>query len=111
MLYKNDIDSVNISIGTLTAKPVNLNINSKYWIASRRYVYEPNSDNKAFGYTGRTINSDNVLSSSSYFIYYSYDTSTFLSNNNKHYIRPILTLKSNLKANGNGTSVSPYILS
>lgn len=51
MLYKNDIDSVNISIGTLTAKPVNLNINSKYWIASRRYVYETNSDNKAFGYT------------------------------------------------------------
>ena len=44
-----------------------------------------------------------------WFYYYN---GQFAATHYDHYrLRPILTLKSNLQANGNGTSVSPYILS
>lgn len=103
--YVTDYNLVNTACKTLTANSVGTTTATSYFIVSRHYGY---------GYSGfwtfniREIGNDGSLS-------YSFLTRCFGNNADtssiKGAIRPIVTLKSGVKASsGDGSSGSPYVL-
>lgn len=105
ILYQNDVNLVNNALNTLVSK-TKKGTADYYWISSRYYNYKSST---TWRYIGRYITNEGILNTNYWFYYYN---GQFAATHYDHYrLRPILTLKSNLQANGNGTSVSPYILS
>ena len=101
--YNTDYNLVNTVYGNSIAKKVNTDENTSYWLASRYYNY---SNENEFYFKLRVISSQGEVSNNSIYYY----ENEWKNTNNSHAIRPIIVLKSNLKAIGTGTKEDPYIL-
>jgi hypothetical protein len=103
-LYEKDYYLVKSFLGTTAAtKPGGGTSGSWYWIASRYYLYHSET---YYIWYGRDVSaSDNA----SYSYLYGYEDSNFSTGSNSQSLRPILTLKSGLEYEGDGTSDSPLI--
>ena len=76
-----------------------------YWIPSRRYDYEKST---SFRFNGRVINTNDTLGVNTIRNYYNGNWNN--ANYACCYVRPILTLKSELTIkSGSGTKASPYV--
>ncbi len=95
-----EMNLITRAIGNLKANIVGTTTESSYWVASRFYqIY----DSRKYGY-GRFVNLETYPS---YEILYMES----VENNRGHHVRPIVILKSGLKATGAGTSTNPWKLS
>lgn len=107
MGYETDYNLVNAALGTLVANEVGTTKWANYWLASREYKYN-SSINWVF--VDRTINLFGSVSVNGMFFYYNGNLNTYSTIIGES-VRPILTLKSGVKAfSGDGSSESPYIL-
>lgn len=102
--YTTDTTLVKNALGTLKAYKVGTTSSYYYWLASRLYTYE----NSNCYWKARGINENGELTWG--YLYYN-ENSTYLDYINYVNIRPIIILKSGIKATGNGTKNTPYILS
>ena len=100
-LYRSDIYLLT-ELGLLKATQEN-GEESSYWIASRRYIYY--SDTKWY-FAGAYITKSGSYETNGFYYY----DNGYKNGYNLIKLRPIVTLKSNIKAEGLGTSESPYIL-
>ena len=106
MGYETDNNLVNTALGTLKAYKVGTTTSTAYWLASRLYFYISSTK---WSFSGREIYLNGNLSNSN--LYYC-SSGSFDTNSISKAVRPILTLKSGVKASsGSGTSASPYVLS
>lgn len=106
MGYETDYNLVNTALGTLKAYKVGTTTSTAYWLASRHYHYNSST---GWSFSGREIYLNGNLSNSN--LYYC-SSGSFDTNSISKAVRPILTLKSGVKASsGSGTSASPYVLS
>lgn len=104
--YETDYNLVKNALGTVAANKVGTTTAANYWLSSRIYVYKSST---AWSFSGRIISPGGAIASISL---YDYNNGNFSLNGFNIVIRPIVTLKSNIKAsNGVGTSDSPYVLS
>ena len=102
--YETDYNLTNTACGTLAAYKVGTTTATAYWLASRYYYYYTTNWN----FRVRSIDTSGSLNNSSSLYYYSYGFGT---ESKYSAIRPILTLKSGVKASsGNGSSTTPYVL-
>ena len=101
MGYETDYNLVKTACGTVAS-------NGNYWIASRNY----SGGNSSWSFEGRYINNSAKILSDN-MVRYGYMGSPGYSTHGYEYaIRPIVILKSGVKAlGGSGTSSSPYVLS
>lgn len=92
-LYLEDYNQLYTALGTRVANKVGTTTATKYWVSSRLYSIDDD-----YKYMDRYIDENGNLSKS------------HLSDGDKHWysVRPILTLTSNLKYTGRGTSENPY---
>lgn len=105
MGYSTDYNLVNTALGTLVAKKIGTTTATAYWLASREYHYY-SSASWAFG--GRRISTSGSMGG--YYLY-GYNSGSFNSYSLSRAVRPIVTLKSGVKASsGDGSSSSPYVL-
>ena len=106
MGYETDYNLVNSALGTLVSNKVGTTTATAYWLASRHYYYDSSTYRD---FNGRNINTSGGLRSSNLYYYNSGSLNAYL---NSKAVRPIVTLKSGIKASsGSGTSSSPYVLS
>ena len=104
MLYTTDTELVKSVLGTLKANAVGTTSATDYWLASRYFKYV---DSNQWLYYGKYVSSSgNLKYSASLIDHYQ----GFYENDVWKKVRPILTLKSGLKAAGSGTSEDPYVL-
>ena len=104
LLYKNDYYLVKNALGTVGCKSVDDSNSSDYWMASRFYNYD-SSNNGNYYYFGRNTRIiDSTVGTS---IHASFNGGKF-DNTAYNSFRPILTLKSDLKYSGMGTSSNPF---
>lgn len=104
-LYLKDYQLVN-RVGFVTANKVGTTSNVRYYIASRHYYIERGEDFWEFG--PKYIDLNGILG---YNYIRVYDGGTWFDYSNSGYLRPIITLKSNIGiAGGAGTSSNPYTL-
>ena len=90
--YLTDIELVHSAIGTIVAYPVNNDILSTYWLASRCYTYETGGGAR---YTGRYVKViDNQWEY--YTLYFRRDTDEW-EVESRDKVRPVLTLSANLR--------------
>ena len=103
ILYQNDVDLINNALGTLLATKKD-NSNALYCLASRKYYY---SNLSYYSWGVRMINEEGILNHNRV---YAYDNEWggFAAHKFDCSIRPILTIRKNLKAIGDGTSSNPY---
>ena len=105
--FQTDNNLVSIALGTVIANRVGTTTATEYWLASRTYSYSSYSSTYWYFY-GRSIGTYGYLSC---FNLYNYYIGSFLTGSGSGAVRPILTLKSGVKASsGDGSSESPYIL-
>lgn len=104
--YETDYNLVKTALGTLVANKVGTTTATVYWLASRFYAYQ--SSTRWF-FSGRDITASG---SWNYRNLYRYNGGSFISYSDREAIRPIVTLKSGVKASsGDGSSSSsPYVL-
>ena len=103
-LYLRDYLLVKDVYGNITAQKVNTTSSSSYWIASRKYTYDFSGE---FTFNGRMTTSGLIFEDE-------------LRKNNKtdwvdsgagYPVRPIITIKSNIKiSEGTGSKSSPFVL-
>lgn len=106
MGYETDYNLVNTALGTLVANRVGTTTATDYWLASRKYDYGSYSSTYWYFY-GRGIHGGYL----SFFNLYYYDFGSFHTGSRSVAVRPIVTLKSGVKASsGDGSSESPYML-
>ena len=106
MGYETDYNLVNTALGTLVANKVGTITATVYWLASHGYYYNSSA---GWSFDGRYINASGGLRS---YGLYNYLSGGFNTYSVSGAVRPILTLKSGVKASsGNGSSSSPYVLS
>jgi hypothetical protein len=106
-LYLRDYLLVKNVYGNLIAYKKGTNTEAEYWLSSRQYIYDELS--LTFSFNGRRIdtNGDIVFNG---FRQYLGGTS-FMDGSGNFYIRPIITLNSNIRTNGgNGKKSNPYTL-
>ncbi len=104
MGYETDYNIVKTALGTRVAYKVGTTTATTYWIASRRYYYYSTK----WDFNGRCVFYIGDLNS--YNMFY-YENGSFPITSSSLAIRPIVTLKSGVKAsNGDGSSASPYVL-
>ena len=105
MGYETDYNLVNTALGTLEAKQVGTTTAQNYWLASRHNSYVSSSD---WDFGGRYIIGSGSLRSG---YLYGYSYGGFRASKDRKAVRPIVTLKSGVKASsGDGSSSSPYVL-
>ena len=101
-LYTTDYSLINTVLRTrIATKPGSGGSSATYWMASRYYYYPSSS---FYYWEGRCVSTSGWSSFSSL---YSYDTSSFITNNYYSSLRPIVVLKSGLKYYGVGTEDYP----
>ena len=106
MGYEIDYNLVKTALGTTEAYVVGTKGSGYYWLASRYYKYDSSHDEWEFH--ARMINASFGLTSD-ILCYYSGIHCTDMETDGK--VRPIVTLKSGVKASsGNGSSSLPYVL-
>ena len=102
--YETDTNLVTTAVGNLIARQVGTTSETTYWLASRYFYY--GSSTKWY-YAGRSCYTDPDRA----WNLYDYTSGTLSESNGYASVRPIVTLKSGLKASsGSGTSWSPYVL-
>lgn len=105
MGFEKDYNLVNTACGTRVAYKVGTSTATAYWLASRNYIYVSST---GWSFSARLIGTSGSLSRYGLYIY---DGGGFGTNNFREAIRPIVTLKSGVKASsGNGSSSTPYVL-
>ena len=105
MGYETDNNLVNTALGTLKAYKVGTTNLTGYWLASRKYFY---SSTPYWYFAGRSIGTGGNLY---YYDLYYYSSGSFHTSSYSLAVRPIVTLKSGVKASsGDGSSSSPYVL-
>ena len=105
MGYETDYNLVNTALGTLVANKVGTTTAKNYWLASREYRYNSST------YWYFRVHIINASGSLSYSNLYYYNYGGFATNDSSKPVRPIVTLKSGVKASsGDGSSSSPYVL-
>ena len=98
-------DRVNTALGTLVANKVGTTTATEYWLASRHWYY---SSSIYWNFGGRYVDTGGGLNFNG-LCYYS--SGGFGASNIGRAVRPIVTLKSGVKASsGEGSSSSPYVL-
>ncbi len=105
MEYQKDFDLVNKALGTAVANKAGTTTKANYWLASRYFYY---SASNAWYFGEWVVNTSGDL-----YNYYLYTCSggSFYTYYNSNAVRPIVTLKSGVKASsGDGSSSSPYVL-
>ena len=106
MGYETDYNLVKTALGTTEAYVVGTKGSGYYWLASRAYRYGFSTD---WDFNYRSIDASGSLNEYNALYYYGFDR--FYTNSNSEAVRPIVTLKSGVKASsGNGSSSSPYVL-
>ena len=104
MGYETDYNIVKTALGTRVAYKVGTTTATTYWIASRRYYYYSTK----WDFNGRCVFYLGDLNS--YNMFY-YENGSFPITSSSLAIRPIVILKSGVKASsGDGSSTSPYVL-
>ena len=101
--YSTDTNLVKNSIGNLKAYKVGTTETAFYWLASRFYGY---SSSSSWSYQVRYIDDSGNVNNSRFYIY----DSGFMERASGQYLRPIVTLKSGVSADGSGTSTDPWVL-
>lgn len=101
-LYTADYDLIKNNVGYVEAAVVNSSA-SNYWLASRVYRYTSTRS-----YSWNSFNIDSTGSIKNFCIYEYSDG--FVNCDYGNSVRPIVTLKSGIKAEGSGTSNDPYVL-
>ena len=105
MGYETDWNLVGKALGRTKAYKVGTTTATNYWLASRKYNY---SSSTGWNFSGRYGNRSGGLHYSELYIY---NSGSFSTDSGSLAVRPVLTLKSGVKAStGSGTSESPYIL-
>ena len=104
MGYQTDSDLVNTACGSLVASKAGTTTATSYWLASRYYDYYSST---YWVFSGRYIYTSGSVNYSGL---YNYRSGSFNANRLSKAIRPIVTLKSGIKATGTGTSGDPYVL-
>lgn len=108
--YTTDNQLIKTAIGNLIAYSVDNKTSgqSYYWLASREYNYVSTTH---YRWCGRRI--DSAGNNNITYFYNFYNTSFGINNyaNTAAKLRPILTLGTNIRGTGAGTSASPYVLS
>ena len=105
MGYQKDFNLVFTRLGTLKAYKAGTTTKTEYWLASRHYYY---SSSTAWVFCGRSIYSGSLTNTRMYY----YGGGYFITDSFSGAVRPIVTLKSGVKASsGDGSSSSPYVLS
>jgi len=110
IMHTTDTNLVNTAIGTLKASRVDTQGSENgnyYWLASREYNYIGTSK---YRWCGRRIDTTGAFNITYFYSYYLYGFGSNEYKNTTAAIRPILTLKSGIKVEGEGTASSPYIL-
>ena len=107
LLYTRDTNLVKNVLGTLDAYKIGTTTKASYWIASRDYSSNSSSSNTSFYFSHRYCIAVNPATSIGTRPLYGVNATTYSHN---FAIRPILTIKANSIASGNGTIDSPYIL-
>ena len=103
VLYTTDTGLISTALGNLITYKVGTTTATGYWLASRYYFYVSSTNLR---FLGRAVNANGGVSYDNIYQFYNganYNTPDSLST-----LRPILTLKSGLKAYGSGTSNDPY---
>ena len=107
-LYQTDYDLVKAAYGnasdSVKANKVGTTTATTYWLGSR-YCDWRNAT--YFVFCGREVNTNGSVIIDYWRLYYS---SSWLDGNRRYALRPIITLRSGLKATGSGTSSDPYVL-
>ena len=108
LLYQTDYDLVKTVYGgasdSAKANKVGTTTATSYWLGSRYYRW---SSSTIFYFIGRRVNTNGNIDGGS-LCYYNVSSWNDLSRS--YALRPIITLRSGLKATGSGTSGDPYIL-
>ncbi len=102
-LYENDYNLVKTVLGSSVATNPNEE-RASYWLSSRLYSYSSSTE---FVWSSRGIEKDGELLSITMYLY---SNSSLISHSFSNALRPILTLKSNLRLTGEGSKNSPYQL-
>lgn len=102
-LYTTDVDLIRSTFGYVQAAIVNGSA-SNYWLASRVYVYHSTT---SYAWNSFDIASTGSIENSCIYKY----LNGFVSCDYGNHIRPIVTLGTNIRGTGSGTSASPYVLS
>jgi hypothetical protein len=103
--YTTDTGLVKMATGSITAYSVSdkTTVNA-YWLASRYYYYISSA---YYFWSLRYVSTDGGIY---YNHLYSFSSSGYSSESYNKTLRPIITLKSGIKATGTGTSEDPYVL-
>lgn len=117
--YQEDISLVRNSIGTLKAYKLNSTTAVRYYLASRGFYQdidyggcmEYNLYPRYIETNGKVEGIDVASSENLYYTYTGVYNSASGNRTVSMYLRPIVTLKSNVTLNGYGTKSSPYTLS
>ena len=105
MGYETDYNLVNTACGTSAAYKVGTSTTTAYWLSSRYYLY---STSYNWEFYVRYINFSGDLLNKELYNYFSDHFNNFIVS---MAIRPIVVLKSGVKASsGNGSSSTPYVL-
>lgn len=105
MGYETDNNLVNTALETLKAYKVGTTNLTGYWLASRKYNYRSSTN---WNFSGRYVYTSGGLGDYRLYLYLS---GGFNAASNSGAVRPIVTLKSGVKASsGDGSSSSPYVL-
>jgi hypothetical protein len=95
-----DKNLVETATGSLTAYKVGTTTSTAYWLASRKYFYVSSTD------CNWSLRGVNTSGSVNLYLY----SGSYTNNSRCRSLRPIVTLKSGIKATGSGTSEDPYVL-
>ena len=98
-LYQKDYNLVNSALGTMEATKPDSDLNTGYWVASRYYSFYASID-----LDGRIVNQLGHFDALCLYYY----AISFEEYSKNFSLRPILTLKSDLKYSGMGTSSNPF---
>ena len=107
ILYQYDYDLIKTALGTLKANRVNTNTPTGYYLSSRVWAY----GNAVSYFWGRAVNESGTLR---FTVLWSSGSSNYgsgwITSKPVYALRPIVTLKSGIKAIGSGTKDDPYVL-
>lgn len=107
--YEMDYNLVKSALKTTVANKVGTTTAVYYWLASRKYLY---TSDTSWGFYGNNIGINGNIIAGYLYTFGDDNNGVFNIHGNGAYIRPIVTLKSEIKAtSGDGSSDSPYVLS